>query len=138
MDLDYAKKSNSNSISHEVEGILNDYDFTDKEIKERKEKLRREINQLNNLELWELEEFKLEDTYIGSFEVACQEVANTIIDYLKDEKAIMSLVAEGFIYPVTIKEKNSINRRLKMTNDETESYDNITIFTVPYRHFRKI
>lgn len=136
MDLDYTKKSNS--ISHEVEEILNNYDFTDKEIKERKEELRKEINKLNNLDLWELEEFKLEDTYIGSFEVACQEVANTIIDYLRDEKATMSLVAEGFIYPVTIKENNFISRRLKLNNEETENYDDITIFTVPYRHFRKI
>lgn len=138
MDLDYTKKSNSNSISHEVEEILNNYDFTDKEIKERKEELRKEINKLNNLDLWKLEEFKLEDAYIGSFEVACQEVANTIIDYLRDEKAIMSLVAEGFIYPVTMKENNFISRRLKLNHEETESYDDITIFTVPYRHFRKI
>lgn len=87
---------------------------------------------------WKLEEFKLEDTYIGSFEVACQEVANKVIDYLRDEKAIMSLVAEGFIYPVTMKENNFISRRLKLNHEETESYDDITIFTVPCRHFRKI
>ncbi|MGG5461662.1 hypothetical protein [Clostridium sp. B9] len=138
MILDYDKVLNDNSISGEVQKILNDYDFKDKDIKKRKEVLRKEINELSNLELWELEEFKLQDTYLGSFDVACEEVANAIIDYLIDEKAIMSLVAEGFIYPVTMKDANFISKRLKMEYENKETYDNIEIFTVPYRHFRKI
>ncbi|WP_026887829.1 hypothetical protein [Clostridium beijerinckii] len=124
--------------------IINNVGVSINNVKSKKEEIKKkfEENKDNILYEYTLKNLYFNNDYNGAYNQICGEVAKVILNYLEEEKAIMELIAENYMYPIGEVEKNSIyynfSYKMQGAGFSTSGRSGINIKTIPYKFFRKL
>ncbi|OOP74118.1 hypothetical protein [Clostridium beijerinckii] len=112
-------------------------------INSKKEQIKQEIEKNKDNILYEYvwKDLYFDNNYGGTYIQICSQVSNVILNYLEEEKAIMELISENYMYPVGEIVKSSFyysfNYQMQGTGVITSGRSGVDIKTIPYKYFRK-
>lgn len=89
--------------------MINSVGVSADKVRLKKEEVKKKFEENKNNFLYEytFKNLYLNDNYNGAYNQICEQVAKVILNYLEEEKALMELIAENYIYAIGEVEKNS-------------------------------
>ena len=112
------------------------------ELKKKQIKQNFENNKNNIIYEYSWNETYSDNYYSGTYDDICNKVSKVILNHLEEEKAIMELISENYMYPVGGNTEKyfdyTFRYRCEMNGGSSSSAYDFSIKTIPYKYFRKL
>lgn len=128
----------------DINNIIVNSKISNENIKSKKEQIRKEFENNKNNIIYEYVWNKTysENYYRGTYDAICNQVSKVILNRLEEEKAIMELITENYMYPIggDMGKYFEYNFRYmcEINGGSSSGGYNFQIMTIPYKYFRKL